>query len=406
MGITISSLGQAAKYQSAQKSKARFGAKNLVLGKEYELLFRKNNGDVIVSGMAGRQANFDELGIGFVRLFDDQLEENPETGRITDRSSMRQWSIISSILFHAAEKMEIEEFEENAKKTASRSGVLLNPATLEQGIEDIHNHYHYNKDSGVKAEDMRRPLLSAGIQFNIITEVLVVPLIKDNGNAPDYKNARVMEISLSPAKQRQIAEVISNPVYNDMDDPDGFLHVKFSYIGTNAQEAGKKEFQGLESVVRKVNLAKDADGVYVDAGVASIAPMIDSIAKTSEAIYISSNAVAYASTTADLDVAMKKYLSNCILLTYVDFTSDIVKKNATMLKDWGIFNPESKQYKELLEVIANEGEDSVAALAEEAKAAVENDATEALEIAKSTTVTEAVNAINNATQEFEEIDEI
>ena len=103
---------------------------------------------------------------------------------------------------------------------------------------------------------------------------------------------------------------------------------------------------------------------------------------------------------------MKKYLSNCILLTYVDFTSDIVKKNAAMLKDWGIFNPESKQYKELLEVIANAGEDSVAALAEEAKAAVENDATEALEIAKSTTVTEAVNAINNATQEFEEIDEI
>lgn len=405
MGITISSLGQAVKYQSAQKSKARFGSKNLVLGKEYELLFRKNNGDVIVSGMAGRQANFDELGIGFVRLFDDQLEENPETGRITDRSSMRQWSIISSILFHAAEKKEIDEFEEDAKKTAARSGMPINPATLEQGIEDIHNHYHYNKDSGVKAEDMRRPLLSAGIQFNIITEVLVVPLLKDNGNAPDYKNARVMEISLSPAKQRQIAEVISNPVYNDMDDLDGFLHVKFSYIGANAQEAGKKEFQGLENVVRKVNLAK-VDGVYVDAGVASIAPMIDSIAKTSEAIYISSNAVAYASTTADLDVAMKKYLSNCILLTYVDFTSDIVKKNATMLKDWGIFNPESKQYKELLEVIANAGEDSVAALSEEAKAAVENDATEALEIAKSTTVTEAVNAINNATQEFEEIDEI
>lgn len=405
MGITISSLGQAVKYQSAQKSKARFGSKNLVLGKEYELLFRKNNGDVIVSGMAGRQANFDELGIGFVRLFDDQLEENPETGRITDRSSMRQWSIISSILFHAAEKKEIDEFEEDAKKTAARSGMPINPATLEQGIEDIHNHYHYNKDSGVKAEDMRRPLLSAGIQFNIITEVLVVPLLKDNGNAPDYKNARVMEISLSPAKQRQIAEVISNPVYNDMDDLDGFLHVKFSYIGANAQEAGKKEFQGLENVVRKVNLAK-VDGVYVDAGVASIAPMIDSIAKTSEAIYISSNAVAYASTTADLDVAMKKYLSNCILLTYVDFTSDIVKKNAIMLKDWGIFNPESKQYKELLEVIANAGEDSVAALSEEAKAAVENDATEALEIAKSTTVTEAVNAINNATQEFEEIDEI
>lgn len=405
MGITISSLGQAVKYQSAQKSKARFGSKNLVLGKEYELLFRKNNGDVIVSGMAGRQANFDELGIGFVRLFDDQLEENPETGRITDRSSMRQWSIISSILFHAAEKKEIDEFEEDAKKTAARSGMPINPATLEQGIEDIHNHYHYNKDSGVKAEDMRRPLLSAGIQFNIITEVLVVPLLKDNGNAPDYKNARVMEISLSPAKQRQIAEVISNPVYNDMDDLDGFLHVKFSYIGANAQEAGKKEFQGLENVVRKVNLAK-VDGVYVDAGVASIAPMIDSIAKTSEAIYISSNAVAYASTTADLDVAMKKYLSNCILLTYVDFTSDIVKKNATMLKDWGIFNPESKQYKELLEVIANAGEDSVAALSEEAKAAVENDATEALEIANSTTVTEAVNAINNATQEFEEIDEI
>ena len=97
MGITISSLGQAAKYQSAQKSKARFGSKNLVLGKEYELLFRKNNGDVIVSGMAGRQANYDVLDIGFVRLFDDQLEENPETGRITDKSSMRQWSIISNI---------------------------------------------------------------------------------------------------------------------------------------------------------------------------------------------------------------------------------------------------------------------------------------------------------------------
>jgi len=406
MGITISSLGQAGKYQSAQKSRARFGSKTLTLGKEYELLFRKKAGDVVVSGMAGRQANFDVLNVGFVRLFDDQMGENPETGRITDRSSMRQWSIISNILYKAAERMEIEEFEEEAKKTAARTGMAINKATLEQGIEDIHNHYRFNKDSGVKAEDMRKPLLSNGIQFNIVTEVLVVPYNKDNANAPEYNNAKVMEISLSPAKQRQIAEALQNPNYNDMEDEDGFIHMKFSYIGANSKEAGKKEFQPLEKVVRKVNLEKDANGVYVDSGVASISSMIASMAKSAEAIYNSSNAVAYAATTADLDVAMKKYLSNCILLTYVDFTDDIVKKNAEMLKEWGIFNPESKQYQELLDVIASAGEDSVEKLEEAAKEAIENDVTEALEIAKAKTVTEAVTAYDNSSQNFDEVDEI
>lgn len=406
MGCMISSLGQAVTYQSAQKSRARFGSKTLTLGKEYELLFRKRAGDVVVSGMAGRQANFDVLNVGFVRLYDDQMEENPETGRITDKSSMRQWSVVSNILYRAAERMEIEEFEEKAKLTAKRTGMPLNQATLDQGIADIRDHYKFNKDSGVKAEDMAKPLLSNGIQFNIVTEVLVVPYNKDNANAPEYNNAKVMEISLSPAKQRQIAEAIANPNYNDVEDEDGFIHMKFSYIGANSKEAGKKEFQPLEKVVRKVNLEKDDNGVYVDAGVASISSLISGMAKSAEAIYNSSNAVAYAATTADLDVAMKKYLANCILLTYVDFTEDIVKKNAEMLKDWGIFNPDSKQYKELLEVIANAETDAVSKLEDEAKEAVENDVTEALEIAKAKTVTEAINAYDNSSQQFGEVEDI
>lgn len=353
MGIKIKSTRSAEKVIASQKNKQSLGKNNLELGKEYILLFPKKDNEVVVSGIVGRSCNFEELGISFGRLTDDQMEYNEETGRIKDNSGMLRWAALSSILYRAAKAQDIEKKKEEARLLSEKTGTPIDENALAQAIEKVNVAYDGKPRQGDEAAvaPTKQRLISSKVDFNVFTEAVLIPL--DKHLKPEFDKALSVEVRLSNTKIKQLNAILDDPNYNDESDPDGFLEVKFSYKGTDRKEAGKNAYLGVESAVRKCDFSKDGDGNYIDSGIKSIAHLLSDTTHDDELMFSRAGTVSFAKTAADVEAAMRKYLSNNrILPLYINMEDELTKKHAKDILDLGcVFGQGTKQYNELLAII-------------------------------------------------------
>ena len=360
MGFRITNTESAAKVVASQKSKKMLGKDNLELNKEYVLLFPKKNNKVVVSGIVGRGCSHKDLGFTFARIADSQMEVNEETGRIKDNSGMGTWAMLSNILYKASQRKEEKEAEQNAINMANLTGAKVDDVALRQQLEKIDIAYNGRPKVGDEQAILpsRSRLVSSSVQFSIFTEAVLIPLDKEL--KPEFDKASGVEVSLSPTKVEQINGILKNSNYNNMDDPDGFLEIKFSYMGKDRKEAGKNKYMGVEPAVRKVNFSKDDNGEYVDNGTRMIAHLLNNTSHSDEMMFSRSGTVSFAKTSADLEAAMRKFLaSNKILSAYIDLEAEDVKRNAKTIMDLNcVFGKDTKQYKELLEIIQEQEADS------------------------------------------------
>lgn len=358
MSIKIGTTRKAAKVQASQRNKQALGKNNLELGKEYILLFPKKDNEVVVSGIIGRNCDFNSLGLSFGRLSDDQMEINEETGRITDKSGMRRWAALSSILYKAAKARDIEEKKDEARKVAEKTGSPIDENGLAQAIEKVNVAYDGKPRQGDEAAvaPTKQRLISSRIEFNIFTEAVLIPL--DKTLKPEYDKSLSVEVRLSPKKIKDINAILDDPNYNDANDPDGFLEVKFSYKGADRKEAGKNAYQGQESAVRKINLTKDENGEYVDSGVRSISHILNDTTHDTDLMFSRSGTVSFAKTAADVEAAMRKYLANNRMLPlYIDMQDEMTKRHAKDILELGcVFGEGTRQYKELQAIVESEEE--------------------------------------------------
>lgn len=368
MAFKITNTGEAVKAQATQRSKTALGKKVLNQNTEYTMLFRKKNNSVAVAGMVGHNTNYDLLGMSFVRIPDKLMEVNEETGRIKDISGLNDWATLSSILFNAAKAKEISDAKEEQQKLADGTGTEIDTIALEQAIDKIKLLYDGRKKQGDEdaIAPKRQRLLSYSIDFNIFTEAVLIPL--DGELKPEWDKAVCVEVQLNPVKQRQINTILANSKYHDINDPDGFLEIKFPYLGDTPQTAGKNAYLGVEHNVRKVNLEKAEDGTYIDPNVQSIAYKLNDTTNDHDLIFSRSRAVSYANTPEDVIAAIKRYLSvNKTLPLFIDLKSDAVKNAAKELINLDcVFRKNTKQYKELLQIVEDaEKEGKVAEAPEE-----------------------------------------
>lgn len=394
--IKITGAKSAAAIKASQQGLQVIG-KTLELGKEYTLLFPKliedgvRQDDIAMAGIIGRTTSFDDLRMSFVRIPDKDLEQNSETQRITDKSALRKWGVVSSILYKAAEFRDIENAKRDAADAAERQGVAVDETALAQAIENIRVQYNGRKSDGQNASVLptKRRLIKSGTpDILLFTEAIIIPL--DGELKPEWEKAQAVEVTISNAKLKCLQEILKRPAYNDPESD--FYEVKFSYVGKDKKEAGGNKYTGLEAVARKVNMTKDAEGKFVDQNVQSIASKLAFIAHDGQTIFNRSNQVTFAKTPEDFEAAIRKFLAdakNNILTTYIDMESDQVKKGASILDELKIFNENSKQYKELQEVIK-----SVGTPADDATNPVEELHAAATELAGSTGVSQAANVVD------------
>lgn len=361
MAMRIATTRGAAKVIASQKSKQMLGKNNLELGKEYILLFPKSDNEIVASGIVGRTCDYDALGLSFGRLAEDQMEINEETGRITDNSGMRRWAALSSILFKAAELRDIEEKKEEAQKIAAKTDSPIDEAALSQAIEKVRAAYEGTPRQGEVAAVMptKQRLISPSVSFSISTEAVLIPL--DRNLKPEFDKASSVEVRLSNTKIKQINAILDDPNYNNANDPDGFLEVKFAYKGADRKEAGKNPYQGVESAVRKIDLTMK-DGEYVDAGTRSIAHLLSDTTHDADLMFSRAGTVSFAKTAADVEAAMRKYLSqNRVLSVFIDMEDELTKRHAKDILDLGcVFKKDSRQYNELLAIVESQKDEVVA----------------------------------------------
>lgn len=347
MTIRITSTREAQKVQSSQRSKQSLGKKTLELGREYTLLFPKKNNEIAAAGIVGRTCDFDSVGVGFGRIADSQMEINPETGRIKDNSGMQGWAQLSNLLYKAAMAKEIFDKTEEAKKIAEQTSSPIDEAALAQAIAKVKLAYEGAPRQGEEKAIMptKQRLVSGQVNFSIFTEAVLIPL--DKHLKPEFDKAIAVEVRLSNTKQQELNTILDNPGYHDVNDPDGYLEIKFSFTGTDAKEAGKKSYQGVEESVRKVDLTK-VDGVYVDAGVKSISHLIKDTTNDYDIMFARAGTVSFAQTAADVEAGMRKYLANNRMLPlYIDMEDEATKRQASNILNLGVFKDNTKQYAEL-----------------------------------------------------------
>jgi hypothetical protein len=347
MGIRITNTREAVKVQASQRSKQALGKKVLELGKEYVLLFPKKENEIVVAGIVGRNCDYDALGVSFGRLNDSQMEINEETGRIKDNSGMQRWAVLSNILYKAAMAKEISDKTEEARKIAEQTGDKIDEAGLSQAINKVKLAYEGQARHGDEAAIMptKQRLVSSRVDFSIFSEAVLIPL--DKNLKPEYDKAISVEVRLSNTKQKQLNAILDDPNYNNAEDKDGFLEVKFSYKGANAQEAGKNSYLGAELAVRKVDLTID-NGEYVDSGVKSIAHLLSDTTHDHDIMFSRAGTVSFAQTAADVEAGMRKYLSNNRMLPlFIDMEDETTKRNASTILELKVFNSTSKQFEEL-----------------------------------------------------------
>lgn len=354
MGIRITSTREAQRVQSSQRSKQALGKKTLELGKEYVLLFPKKDNEIAAAGIVGRTCDYDALGVSFGRIADSQMDINEETGRIKDNSGMHKWAQLSNILYKAAMNKDIDDKKEEAKKIADQTGGTIDEIALEQAIAKVKLAYEGQPRQGEEQAIMptKQRLVSSQVNFSIFTEAVLIPLDKEM--KPVFDKAIGVEVRLSNTKQQELNTILDSASYHDINDPDGFLEIKFSFTGKDTKEAGKKSYQGVEPSVRKVDMTK-VDGVFVDPGVKSIAHLIKDTTNNYDIMFARAGTVSFAQTAADVEAAMRKYLANNRMLPlYIDLEDEAVKRNASDLIELGIFKEGTKQYKELELMIAEQ----------------------------------------------------
>lgn len=359
MKVKITGTKNASVIVASQRGKKSLG-KILELGNEYTLLFPKKDNDVVMSGIPGRNACYDDLGIGFVRIPEDMMELQEETNRIIDKSGMNKWGILSSLLYSASKARDIEMSKQEAKKAAEMTGDPIDERALEQTINGIILDYDGAAKTGNSEAVLpkKQRLLSPSVDINLFTEAIIIPLNKDL--EPIWDKASAVEVQISPAKLNQLSDIVKSKVYNNFDDPDGFLEVKFSYKGTTKNDAGKNKYAGVEDKVRKVNFQKNDDGTYIDPQVESNRGLFTSISNDSDIIFSRSGVVSFAKTPAELEAAMRKYLStHRVLPAYIDLEDEKTKKFAKTLAEFGLFSEDSKKYKELMAIIEEQEQDTV-----------------------------------------------
>lgn len=354
MAIRIMSTRQAQKVQSSQRSKQSLGKKTLELGKEYTLLFPKKDNEIAAAGIVGRTCDYDSLGVSFGRISDSQMDINEETGRIKDNSGMQRWAQLSNLLYKAAMAKEISDKTDEAKSLAEKTGGSIDEVGLEQSIAKVKLAYEGAPRQGEEKAIMptKQRLVSSSINFSIFTEAVLIPLNKEL--KPEFDKAIGVEVRLSNTKQQELNTILENPSYHDVNDPDGFLEIKFSYTGKDIQEAGKKSYQGVEASVRKVDQTK-VDNMYVDPGVKSISHIIKDTTNDYDTMFSRAGTVSFAQTAADVEASMRKYLSNNRMLPlYINFEEESTKRNAKVLLDLGVFKADTNQYRELEAMIAEQ----------------------------------------------------
>lgn len=395
MGIQLDNMQDCIMAIDAQKNNKSFG-QAVELGKEYSVIFRKKNGFPAVAGITGRNVDRDALGISFVRIPDDKLEQVGTTNSFRDSTISAKWATISNLLYKAAKAKEIADARDDAQKAADMAGVPIDELALSQAIEKIELAYEGRRAvDGVAAiqPTKRRLINSVGskVEINVHSECVVVPL--DSNMQPEYDKAVVAGIILRESRLRALSTIAGNPAYNDQNDPNGYMEVRFSCTGTDKKIAMRNPFVGVEKSVRKFNFDKDENGSYVDSHVTAILPKLSSITENAGIMRDRSSSSIWAGTVADLDAAMRKYLAaNRVLPLFLDLNDDSVRRHAKTILDLGcVFREHSKQWEELKAIV--DADEASANAAVEQEAAVDN-AQGAIEATKSQNVGEVVDAID------------
>lgn len=336
---------------SAQKQRMMIG-QALELGNEYVILFPLRSGSIVVAGLPSRSASFGPKSFARCKLqLGVDFEMDPETGKLKDISELKAWGRLSNLLYKAAQAKETADKLEEERRRCETAGTEFNEVSANQIIENVNILYN-----GAPAEEdkeavyPKRKRILDSITVQMFTEAVLLPLDKDTLK-PLWGKAVGVEIALTPGRIKQLKEILKTPAYSEVADPDGFLEVKFSYKGDKKNIAGQNKYVGVELDHRKVDLTKDEDGNYVGP-IKESQHVLNGTAHDPESIYNRSGTVSMAKPITEITAKLRQYIaSNVTLFEYVDMTDESFRVSARDFYAANIFNPNTKQYRELEEIV-------------------------------------------------------
>lgn len=327
------------------QNRVRNLSKVVALGGSYRLFFPMGDvdgvRDMVVAAVAGRQLDFKRLGRSFVVL-PEKYYEVSETGRITDKSELRKYAVISRALLDAERREEIARAERDAKTTAEQMGVDIDVVALKQAIREIELRYNGDRDAKPQPIYADENQMVSGVKVEIATEVVVVPL--NSNKEPEWGKAVSAAIPLSDRKMSQLSALVSNPDYCDPEK--NYIEVSYDYIGTDAKTAGQNAvFQGVSKELSLEN--KFADGWAANGGT-----IMARLPKDSEAIKARNMTMSSSTTIKEVIELFNKYVSkHQLILLNLDLEDDLVKAAAKDMVELNIAADAPKVQEKLIAIV-------------------------------------------------------
>lgn len=287
--------------------------------------------DLACARVPMRQGNFEKIKIANIRITDC---EEDETGVVTDKSPLVGLGHICRVLHEAECKSEKAEAEERAKSTAAKLGENIDPVALSKELDNIQTKYFGKPaENGLPAVMPTIAPLLSGHRVKILAEAVIVRLDAKDGS-PVLDKTFVTGIELNGKKCTKLLECMENASYYGYlpaeDGNGGYIEVAFAYKGATRQEAGRGA--DYNPISRDVSLSTQFPEQFKEIK----AKFLNNLVDDPELIVRRHPTSRMAKDDYNLVIEeVKKYVANHrMILTYLDFESDAVKRTAKTFLDY------------------------------------------------------------------------
>lgn len=274
--------------------------------------------DLIVVSALGRPLDQDALGKSFVCYNEDEYEQNLQTGKIRDLTTLVKLEKVSQA-FHAAECEQAKQAKEKQiTEEATLMGKQVNPVTVAEALRRIQVTYFGDNETTPKVLPEKNPVIGR-LSTPLVTEVYAIPLNKDG--IPDFKNSFHAAMALSGKKITQLTSILGNADY--FRPSTGFLEVGYDYRGETKKVAGQAA--AFTGIAASLTLEKNPK---TSAIWEANKEKLNVLSRDPEVMLNKNPQFAYACSVQYVLSAFDKYVSTkSLTLVHLDFDSDLVKKN-------------------------------------------------------------------------------
>lgn len=328
--------------------------------------------DLIVVSALGRSLEQEALGKSFVCYGEEEYEQNLQTGKIRDLTTLVKLENVARA-FHAAECEQAKKAKEKElTEEAKLMGKDVNPVTVAEALRRIQVVYFGDNETTPKVLPERNPVIGR-LSTPLVTEVYAIPLDKDG--IPDFKNSFHAAMPLSGTKITQLTSILGNADY--CRPSVGFLEVGYDYKGETKQAAGRAA--ALTGIAESLTLEKNPKTTTIwEAN----KEKLNALSRDPDVMLNKNPQFAYACSVNYVISAFDKYVSTkSLTLVHLDFESELVKKNTDVLLELQAVKSAPTIQQKLLAVAAeHETEETDTKMSD-----LNNDA---VKVAKATTLSE------------------